>query len=324
MKPNFWKSLLAAVGICASALVATAAPLHRADIASDPTWLLHLDFDGLRPTAIGKFILSEMDKPEAKARLAVLQSIISVDLRTGLHGATLYGVSSKPEEGVLIVYADFEEDRLVNLAKAATDHQSVEHNKHTIHNWMGDSKKDKDKDKPDEPHRIYAAIAGKRVIFGQRESSVAAALDVLDGSASNLGSGSAFADLGASNTPNFIEGAARKMDLKDSDPKAAMLKFSKSLELAVGQKEQQLQGKLTLEADNEEVAGHMLAIAQGLVALMKFDTSKPEMLKFANALAITQDGPRVVGSITLPANEVVEMMKEGAERKAKEKKESGD
>jgi hypothetical protein len=46
---------------------------------------------------------------------------------------------------------------------------------------------------------------------------------------------------------------------------------------------------------------------------------KPEAVKLANALALKQDGPRLVVSASLPASEVVEMMKADAARKAAKK-----
>lgn len=317
MKPTFWKSLFVATTLCAGTLIATAAPLQRADVAAEPAWFVHIDFDGFRPTTMGQFILAEMDKPETKAKLAIFQSVFSFDLRTQLHGATLYGTSSNPEDGVLIVYADFDPDKLVTLANAAHDHQIIEHGKHNIHTWIDDNKKHKD----DGTHRVYAAINGKRVIFGQRESAVESALLVLDGTTPNLGSGDLFSELGKRGTANFIEGAARKLDVQGSDPKASMLKFSKTVELVLNEKEKQVQGKLTLEADNQDVASHLLSIAQGVVALMKFDDSKPDTVKFANAINITQEGARVIGTITLPSSQLVEMIKHGEEKK-KEKKES--
>src|SRR4051812_18470514 len=107
MKLNFWKFTLCAGCVCASGLLASAGPLQRADVAADPAWLVHLDCDSLRPTTIGRYVLSEMDKPEAKAKLAAFQSIFSFDLRTQLHGVTLYGATAAPEDGVLVLYADF-------------------------------------------------------------------------------------------------------------------------------------------------------------------------------------------------------------------------
>ena len=87
-------------------------------MAADPTWVLHLDCDALRPTAIGQFLLAEMEKPEAQAKFAAFQSIFNFDPRKQLHGLTLYSTGKAPEDGVLLVYGDFDADRLVTLAKA--------------------------------------------------------------------------------------------------------------------------------------------------------------------------------------------------------------
>lgn len=298
--------------VCALGWLAGATPLQRADVTANPTWLLHLDCDALRPTTIGQYILSEMDKPEAKAKLAVFQSIFSFDLRTQLHGATLYGTSPAAEDGVLIVYADFDPARLVTLAQAAKDYQSSPHGQNVIHNWIDEKKKAKDGVKP----RIYAAIQGNRVIFGQREASVGQALDVLSGSAPSLAAGKVFPELGLPGNGHVVEAAAQKMKLPDSDPNAAILKMSQSVQLVMGESGQQFTGAVTLVADSDEVAGHVLSIAQGLLALSKLQTDKPESVAVANAITITQDGGRVVGSLVLPAGQAVQMMKADATRKA--------
>ena len=312
MKPNLWKLTLCAACVCASGLTACAGSLQRSDVMADPAWLLHLDCDGLRPTAIGQYVLSEMDKPEAKAKLAAFQSIFSFDLRTQLHGVTLHGSSQAPQDAVLMAYADFEPDRLVTLAKAAKEYQSSSHNQHVVHSWIDEGKKATNGVRP----RVYAAIQGNRVIFGQREDRVAQALDVLDGAKPSLASGNAFPELGVPGNAHFIEAAARKMELPDSDPNSAILKLSKSVQLVLGEKQQQFQGTFSLAADSDEVAGHVLSIAQGLVALMKLQKDKPQSAKLADAMVITQEGARIVGKLVLPASEVVEIMKADAARKA--------
>lgn len=312
MKTILWKTILGTAGVCACGLLATAAPLQRADVAANPAWLLHLDCDALRPTAVGQYVLSEMDKPEAKAKLAVFQTMFSFDLRTQLHGVTLYGSSATPADGVLMVYADFDPARLVALAQAAKDYQSQPHGKNVIHSWVDENKKAKDGVQP----RTYAAIQGNRVIFGQRADRVGAALDVLAASAPSLAGDKLFPELGRPGAGHFLEAAARKMNLPEGDPNAAILKLSQSLEIVMGEKQKQIAGELTLVADSADVSGHVLAIAQGLLALAKLQTDKPESVKFANAVNLKQDDERVVGTLTLPATDVVEMMKADAARKA--------
>src|SRR6266446_1744860 len=126
--------------IAVACLSAAAAPLQRADVPADPAWVAHVDCDSLRSTAIGRYILTEMDKPEAQNKLAAFQAMFGFDLRKQLHGLTLYSNGSSPQDGVLVVYADFDPDHLQTLAKGANGYRSADHNQHLIHNWIDDKK----------------------------------------------------------------------------------------------------------------------------------------------------------------------------------------
>jgi hypothetical protein len=305
---------LCAGWVFAAVLTTNAGPLHRADISADAAWLAHLDVDAMRSTAVGQFIQSEMDKPEAQAKLAAFQALFSFDLRIQLHAVSLYGSSKAPEDGVLILYADFDSGRLVTLARAAKDAQSTSHGQHTIYSWL-----DEKKHKHGTSQRVYAAIAGSQVIFGQRENRVAQALDVVDGASANLATSPAFAPLGTAGDTSFLEAAARNLDLPG--PHAAILKLSKSVRLQVGEAQNQVAATLTLQANDEEVAGHITSIAQGLIALMKLQKDKPESVQFANALSLKQDGAQVVVSLVLPDNDAMALMKADAARKAQRKAE---
>jgi hypothetical protein len=312
MKTSFWKISCCAGLVCAASLIASAVPIKRTDIAGDPAWVLHLDIDSLKTSTIGQFVLSELDKPETKAKLAAVQTIFNFDVRSQLHGVTLYGASQKPEDGVLIVYADFDADRLLTLAKAGDGYQSTDYNGHTIHNWIDDKKKGKGASKP----RIYASVQGPRVILGQSEDRVEQALDVLDKKSPSLDSSNSFPQLGKSAPGNFVQAAARKMDIPGSDPNAAIMKLSKMLHFELGEAKKQLQAKLTIVAESDELAGQVASIGQGLVALLKLQQDKPEATKLANALTLKQDGTRVVASLILPADDVLDFIKASAAKKA--------
>ena len=320
MKTSLLKIALCA-GCAAAVLTTNAGPLRRADIGADALWVAHLDVDGMRPTAVGQFIQSEMDKPEAQAKLAAFQALFSFDLRTQLHGVSLYGSSKAPQDGLLILYADFDPERLVTLARAAKEAQNSSHGQHMIYSWVDEKMY---KHKHGTSQRVYAAIAGSRVIFGQSENRVAQALDVVDGASASLATSTAFAPLGTPGDTSFLVAAARNLDLPGSDPHAAILKLSQSVRLQVAEAQNQLAAKLTLQANDEEVAGHINSIAQGLVALMKLQKDKPESVRFAEALSLKQDGAQVVASLVLPDNDAIAMMKADAARKAERKTERGE
>jgi hypothetical protein len=302
-------------GLICAGWTTFADPLKRGDVAAEPVWVLHVDCDALRPTTIGQYIQGEMDKPEAQAKLAAFHALFSFDLRTQLHGLTLYSTGPAPEDGVLTVYAEFDPGRLVTLAKAAQDSHETQYKQHTIYDWIDEHKKSKNGVKP----RTYAAILGPRIIFAQKEERVAQALDVLTGAVPNLASTQLFPQLGAVGETSFVQGAARKLDFKSSDPNAAIFRLSKLVRFQLGETQGQLSAVLTLEANDEEVATNMFSIAQGLVSLMKLQKDKPEPARIAQAITIKQEGPGLLVSLTLPANEVIDMMKVDAARKAQKK-----
>jgi hypothetical protein len=312
MKSNFCKIVLIASTLSLPSLIARAEPLKRADVIANPGWLVHLDCDALRPTIVGQYILSQMDKPDAKDKLVIFETMFDFDLRTQLHGLTLYGEGRTPQDAVLLVYADFDPERLADLAKKAPGYNGSPYHRHVIHSWLDEKKKDKSGGEP----MVYAAIDGHRVIFGQREDRVAQVLDVFDGTAPNLAASKIFPDLGLPGRSHFLEASARKMDMLNSNPNAAILKLSKSAELFLSEVQHQFQGKLILDTDNNDVADHVSSIAQGLLALMKLQNDKTPAARIANAIAIKQDGPQVIASVTVPEEVVVGMMKADAERKA--------
>ena len=288
-----------------------AASLQRRDLPAEPSWLIHLDCDALRPTSIGQFVLSELDKPKTQEQLASFQSVFNLDPRTQLHGLTLYSLSGTPEDGVLLVYADFDPERLTALAQGATDHESTTHNQHVIHSWIGQEKRSR----KSAASRVYAAIHERRVIFGQRENSVASALDVLDGSAPNLSSTKSYAQMGRESRHCFLQGAARKLEFQDSGPHAAIFRLAKGLRLEMGEAQQQATATLFVEANSDDVAGQIAAVGQGLLALVKLQSEKPEAAKLAEAISLKQDGATVVAKVSMPASTAIELFKADEARK---------
>jgi hypothetical protein len=316
MNKDSIKLALCASGLLAAAMTAPSAPLQRADVAANPAWVVHVDVDGLRPTAIGQFLLAEMEKPEAKAKFAALQTMFNFDPRKQLHGLTLYSTGKVMEDGVLIAYADVDPERLVTMAKAAKDYQSTDYKQHVIHNWIDDKKKAVDGVTP----RVYAAIQGRRIlVFAQQEKRVAQALDVLDRAAPNLAGGTAFAELGASGSTSIIQAAARKLDIPDAAPSAALLRLAKSARLQVGEAQGQLRAKLNLEAEDEDVAKQMMLIGQGTIAFMKLVGGNPGSAKLAESLSLRQDGTGVIASLAVSTADAIEFMKADAARKAEKK-----
>lgn len=299
-------------GVMAAVLTANSGPLQRTDVIADPVWVLHVDCDALKQAALGKALLAELEKPEAEKKFAAVQAIFNVDPRKDLHGVTIYGATKAESDGVVVAYADFDAARLVTLVQANKDYESTKHGANTIHSWIDEKKKEKDGVKP----RTFGAIyKGKVLIIGQKESRIAEALDVMDGSKPNLTTSTQFAQLGA-NGGGFIIGAARKLDLPGNDPGATVLKQAKAFWLNVGESQGRAEVKLNLEAEDAEVAKQMGDVCRGLVALLTLQKDKPEAVKLAQGLTISQAEKTVSAKLSLPAEDVVAMIKDKVAKKS--------
>ncbi len=281
-----------------------AAPLYRADVAAEPTWVVHIDCDGLRRTDVGKYLLTEMTKPGVEPRFAAFQTYFSFDPRKQMHGITAYSTGNQEHDGVMVVYAEFEPERLVALAQAAKGSASTNHGAHVIYSWQDNRTASSTGIKG----RIYAAIHGQRAIFGERASRVAAALDVMDRKTSNLKVSRVFPELGAPDDTSVIEAMGRKVYLPDASPTAALFRLSKTVHLQVHETNQQVLATVKLDAVSEDLARQMVTTVQGAAAMAKLQSEKPEARMFAEALNIKRDGTLVEANITMPATQLTKMI----------------
>jgi len=289
--------------LLAAASALNAAPLKRGDIPADPTWVLHLDMDNLKATTIGGFLNEQISaKPEAQAKLAAFQAIVGFDLQKQLHGITLYGTSSKPEDGVLIVYSDFDAERLLILARAADGYKAEDYNKHVIHHWIDRMKPAKD----GATNLTYATIAGSRVLFSQKRETMTTAIDAIDGK-KNLAATQNFPLLGVNS--GMIQAAARHLDLPESDPNAAMFRLSQTIGMELTESDHVMKMGMSFRAKDSETGKRLADIGRGLVALGLIQDKNAGLTKLANATTIKQDGAEVDVSLSVPAADLIAFLK---------------
>jgi hypothetical protein len=294
--------LLPAVALCV--LTADAAPLKRADVMADPGVVVHLDFDGLRATTVGKAILADLNDPDIDAKLQAIQGIFSFDPRTQLHGATVYSTSQSPPTGVLIVYAEFDSNRVVALGNFAHGFETITNGSYLIRTWIDD----KGKNNNDSSH-IFASIKDDRIIISKSESSVVTALDVLSGKAPSLAGEKSLPELGGGGKGRVLQAVIHKFDFNNQDPNAAIFKMSKIVRFDLGEADDKLSATLSFEAKDTNTATQISAIAQGLMALLKLQQSNPDLLKIANAVSLHQDGAMVTATASIPSKDISDMIK---------------
>jgi len=307
LKGTMMKRLLLLPAALLCVLTAGAAPLKRADVKADPALVVHVDFDAFRATSVGKAFLAQLSQPDIDEKLTAIQGMFDFDPRTQLHGATVYAMSVNPPEGVLIVYADFDSNRVVALGKLAPGFAVITNGSRRLYTWI-DQKAKTNSDGSDGNH-IYAAIRGNRLILSKGQSPLTTALDVLDGSAPSLSGDKAMTELGAAADGNVIQAVVRKFDFGGEDPNAAIFKMSKIVRFQVGEKADHIAATLSFQAKDEDVATQISAIAQGLLALLKLQQGDPGILKIAKAVSLHQDGATVTASASVLSQDVVDLIK---------------
>jgi hypothetical protein len=297
---------------CLAACTVVAGPLQRNQIDADAVWMVHLDVDKLKQTAIGRHVLEEMYQPEAQNKLAAFEAIFSFDPRRDVTGVTLYGTGTRPEQGVMLLHGSFDTQRLVTLAKAGIDYVATEHRNHVIHAWTDRCRAKAGR----KDARAFGAVHGSSVVLGQKHEAIASALDVLDNLTANLGSTGYFLDVSST---GFLQAATRKVEVPDAQPHSAMLRQAQYLSLTAGETAGQFQLNVFAQAASAEAAQSMHQVGQGLLALAALQTDRPEAVQFARAIQLAQSGDHLTASLTLPATDVIaEMKRKAAAKEANE------
>ena len=296
----------------------SALPLQRADVPTDPAWVLHVDCDKLRPNAMGQYLLEEMEKPETRARLGAFWAALQLDPRKHLRGLTLYGCADAPADGTLLVYGDFQAGQFERAARAAKDHLTTPYQKHRILQWLDTS----GNRNPSVEQRVYGAMHRQRVIIlSRQETNVAHALDVLDCTARSFRESGQWAQLGNQSGSVFLQAAATKVELLPLHPATIILRLTRAARLEMSEASDQFAATLSLEASGNAAATQILSAGQALLKLAKLQPNEASTLRLISAINLKQQGSEVEATLAAPASEIIALLKnEGSQPGPKQTK----
>src|SRR5688500_8919311 len=113
--------------VLASCTVATVfpGPIDQTKIAADAKWVVHLDFDAFRKSALGSHFVSKVVEPQIEAQEFLRSTTLSINL-TNISSLTAYGPNfEKDGAGVLLLKtaADVKKDldTLVGMASLSAN-----------------------------------------------------------------------------------------------------------------------------------------------------------------------------------------------------------
>ena len=106
------------------ALTSVGSPLQKAQVAADAKWLVHLDVDKLRSTAVGDYVISQV----LDAKLGGLTRQFDFDLDwKKVHSLTAYGTGYQSESsfnGVLLIETELDLQKGLDAAIEKTSQEN--------------------------------------------------------------------------------------------------------------------------------------------------------------------------------------------------------
>ena len=249
---------------------ASAEPLKLDQVAADATWVGHVDFDALRDsTVVQKAMAKHQEKHKhAEAHLKIVETVIGMDPRKDLHGATVYGTAIGKHNGVLILHAKLNRQRIQSWAEKLPGREKSEHGDFTISTWT--------KKKGDRTFTLATAwFDDSHLVAGASVDELKNALDVLGGKGKSVGDDSPLAGSVAAGTTVLarISGIA-DADLKCNNPVA---KQTKSFRFVVGENDGESFFRARAEMTNSDVVGEMEKIVAGAQAVGRLCSTDNEL-----------------------------------------------
>ena len=234
------------------------------------------------------------EHPDLQARLDLLRNLWRFDPEKDLHGITVYGTRLKKDTGVAVIHAQVNQKLLLDLAKAAPDHEVTTYGQYELHTWRKDA------------HKLDHAAFFKPdvLVFGASLDELKAALDVLNGTKPNYAAANEkLLDLSPSGAI-FVAGA-RDISSAEVPHESPLVKHAESFLLVLGENQGQAFLRASLTMKDAQIAKQIKTAADGALAvasLMKIDD--PDALKIIDAVKVTLDDKSVSVEGRAPVEQV--------------------
>ena len=124
----------ATVGLLASSLAqpASAEELDRSHVPADAKWLVHVDYDALSDTEVVQK-LRDSNPHLVQGVRDWIKGRYGIDTQEGLHGLTMYSRDYKAHTGTLLMYAEYDRDKVEAELKSKESLQTTKDGETTFY-----------------------------------------------------------------------------------------------------------------------------------------------------------------------------------------------
>jgi hypothetical protein len=308
------------------ALTSTGSPLQKEQVAADAKWVVHLDVDKLRSTAVGDYVINHV--LDAKMGALARQFDFDLDWKK-VRSLTAYGSGYQSEpsfNGVLLINTELDLQKALDAAIEKTSQENNNKSTPIEKTQEGDVTTYSMKD-----HMFVSFRPGKPVIAGKSLDSIQKAGEVLSGTSANLASTKTFSEFPKVQEPFFFMGAVEAFKLNSEladgshegdalNPKAKILKLADGGRVVLGEDSNQLFLDLSLKAKSAEVVTQMQQVIQGMIALASLSQpDNQDLQQLAQSAKVSSAGNIVTLKLGYPADQAVLLLSSNMNKHAEHK-----
>ena len=317
MKTFLFRSAFA----CLASFTACArADFEPASVPADAKWIFHLDLNAVRDSAIGKEMITIVEKNAVIPHSANLQIDVKKVIAT-LGSATAYGTtfSKNPKEidGTLILQGT---DELRKIAEGLAAQFSVSNPEEVV----------EVKGLPFPAYSIKGEVTvafppEPVIIVSRSQPQLLKAYDLCRGKGASAAQGSSpLKKLIPKSRPLLVFAASEVPNtdglFQENAPQARILKMASSASVAIGQNEKLTTATIQLVAIDDELSEKLLKIVQGLTAMLSLTQSDDKQLSaFLQSVKAERTGRTIVVSLAYPTDGLIQMIHQIEESEQRQK-----
>jgi len=305
------KFLLSSATFCLAAfsLCPAHAAFDPATVPADAKWILHLDFNALRESPVGKELITMIEKKAVIPSGANIQLDVKKLIAT-LGSATAYGTtfSKDPKEidGTLILQGT---DDLRKIVEGVAAQLSVSNPECLV----------EVKDLPFSAYSIKGEVTiafpkEPIILVSRSKPQLLKALDLYRGKGPAAAHGPSSLKNLIPKTKTLLVLAASEVPNTDglfpeNAPQARILKMASSASVAIGNDDKLTTASIQLVATDEEMSDKLLKIVQGLTAMLSLAQSDDKQITdFLRSVRAERVGKVIVLNLSFPSDGLVTMI----------------
>ncbi len=281
------------------------APLDKKNVAADAQWLAHLDFENLKDTKMGAFLLARLREEIAKNN----DSPISIDVglvAEELHSLTAYGssISEDPQKNSVLIVKTGDRARSIIDGYLATLEMETD----------GKSGVKRLEDKAHDTYlvgnEVYATFLEDDVwVSSKSYEQIEKVQRVIEGGIKNIEDSDS--KLMRADEPGFfflatVEGFDA---IADMPAQARVLQKAQGGQIALGEQGDMFRTKIALSTPDAETSSQLSRIVQGMVALASFAEVGDERLNtLMNNLVVEEEESLVSIGLEYPVESLINII----------------